>query len=102
MDYLRHRSTHDAAVMPELILLDLNMPQMDGKQFLAMMRDDDKLGDIPVIMLTSSDAAVDIQECYELNANGYIVKPGGFKDFVAMAHKVRDFLEKTRAKAAYP
>ena len=93
LDYLHKQGKFSNAAKPDVILLDLNMPQMDGKQLLAMLREDEILCKIPVIMLTSSQAAHDIQECYQLRANCYIVKPGSFKEYTAMATQVRNFLE---------
>ena len=60
---------------PNLILLDLNMPGMGGKEFLKIIKTDENLNDIPVVVLTTSDSEMDIQECYKLHAAGYIQKP---------------------------
>jgi CheY-like chemotaxis protein len=60
---------------PNLILLDLNMPGMGGKEFLKIIKADENLNDIPVVVLTTSDSETDIQECYKLHAAGYIQKP---------------------------
>lgn len=65
---------------PNLILLDLNMPGMGGKEFLKIIKADEKLNDIPVVVLTTSDSETDIQECYKLHAAGYIQKPDSVQE----------------------
>jgi CheY-like chemotaxis protein len=65
---------HDAAT-PQLVLLDLNMPQMDGKMLLRMIKQDELFMGIPVVVLTSSRAPLDIREAYALHANCYVIKP---------------------------
>jgi two-component system, chemotaxis family, response regulator Rcp1 len=72
---LRRLGVHANQVRPDLILLDLNLPRMDGKEVLKEIKADPDLQRIPVIVLTSSSADIDILKSYELNANGYIVKP---------------------------
>jgi CheY-like chemotaxis protein len=67
--------------MPVVILLDLKMPVMDGKQALALIKADEALRGIPVVMLSSSGLDSDIRECYALGANSYIVKPVSFGKF---------------------
>lgn len=71
---------HDVAT-PQLIFLDLNMPRIDGKILLKIIKQDEHLKSIPVVVLTSSKASSDIKEAYELRANCYIVKPFDGKDF---------------------
>lgn len=69
--------------MPDLILLDLNMPGIGGKEFLKRVKADDQLDTIPVVILTTSDSDQDILDSYKLHASGYIKKPvslDGFKD----------------------
>jgi two-component system response regulator len=87
-------SQHDAgggAMRPDLILLDLNMPRMGGRQFLEVIKKDEKLRAIPVIILTSSNAPADIMDAYARHANCYILKPFDFDKFVAMARQIYDF-----------
>lgn len=69
---------------PGLILLDLNMPGIGGRECLKALKDDDRLGDIPVVVLTTSDEEVDLHDCYRLGASGYFVKPLLFEDFLDM------------------
>ena len=75
LEYLRGSRNLDAQCpRPNLILLDLNMPGMGGKEFLKLIKADSDLCGIPVVILTVSDAQIDIQQCYELNAAGYVQK----------------------------
>lgn len=91
MDYLRKCGAHAGAVPPSLILLDLNMPRMDGKQFLEAVKDDPKLKAIPVIMFTSSKSPGDIRACYERHASCYIVKPFDGKQFADTLREIVRF-----------
>ena len=75
LSMLRRLGAHANQVRPDLILLDLNLPRMDGKEVLKEIKADPDLQRIPVVVLTSSSADIDILKSYELNANGYIVKP---------------------------
>jgi chemotaxis family two-component system response regulator Rcp1 len=76
---LRREGLHRQQPRPDLILLDLNLPRMDGREVLAAIKTDPELQRIPVIVLTSSSADNDILKSYALNANGYIVKPVNFE-----------------------
>jgi CheY-like chemotaxis protein len=75
LDHLHKRGEFTNAVIPHLILLDLNMPRMNGKELLAALKADEQFKRIPIVVLTSSQATSDIWESYELNANSYVVKP---------------------------
>jgi CheY-like chemotaxis protein len=75
---LRRQGAHKPRALPDLILLDLNLPRMDGREFLTELRGDPALQRIPVVVLTSSAAEIDILKSYELKANAYIVKPVNF------------------------
>ena len=76
---------------PDLIFLDLNLPKMNGKDVLAIIKEDSDLKRIPVIILTTSDADKDISETYELKANCYITKPVGFDQFIGVIQSVENF-----------
>ncbi len=91
LDFLFKRGKFPDAPAPQLILLDLNMPRMDGKKFLEVVKEDIKLKSIPVIMLTSSQSPTDIRECYERHANYYVVKPFDGKEFADAVRQVVSF-----------
>ncbi|MEP6621991.1 MAG: response regulator [bacterium] len=75
MAFLRREGTHADAPRPDLILLDLNLPRMDGREVLARIKEDDDLKSIPTAILTTSEAEADITTCYALHANCYLSKP---------------------------
>jgi CheY-like chemotaxis protein len=82
LEYLqRSRDRDKQSPRPDLILLDLNMPGMGGKEFLKCIKADDDLCAIPVVVLTVSDSEIDIQECYGLHAAGYIQKSATADEF---------------------
>jgi CheY-like chemotaxis protein len=91
MDFLRQRGVHSDAPRPDLILLDLNMPKMDGREVLAQVKDDNSLKSIPTIILTTSDAVVDIMNSYQLQANSYISKPVGLDAFEDVVKSINDY-----------
>jgi len=91
MEYLSRQNRFADAVRPDLILLDLNMPRMDGKEFLEIAKQDDKLKSIPIIVMTSSSAPKDIQECYERYANCYIIKPFDLTKYMDIAKQIESF-----------
>jgi two-component system, chemotaxis family, response regulator Rcp1 len=75
---LRREGSHAAHPLPDLVLLDLNLPRMDGREVLETIKSDPQLQRIPVIVLTSSAAEIDVLRSYDLKANSYIVKPVEF------------------------
>ncbi len=84
LDYLHQRGTYsdpDTAPQPGILLLDINMPKMDGLTVLSHIREDKELRLLPVIMLTTSQAEEDRLESYHLGVNAYVVKPVGFQNF---------------------
>lgn len=76
---------------PDLVLLDINMPRMDGKEVLKAIREDPSLHNLPVIMLTTSDQEHDIVESYDLGVNAYITKPSNLNDFIAAVNTLEHF-----------
>lgn len=91
MAMLRREAPYLDQVRPDVILLDLNLPRMDGREVLHAIKTDPELQRIPVIVLTSSKADVDILKSYELNANGYIVKPVTFERLQEVVAAIETF-----------
>ena len=91
MALLRHQGAHTQAVRPDLILLDLNLPKMDGREVLAQIKSDDSLKTIPTLILTTSDAEVDIARSYQLHANCYLTKPAQWDAFDSLVKSINDF-----------
>jgi CheY-like chemotaxis protein len=81
----------DQAFRPDLILLDLNLPKMDGREVLSIIKKDDQLATIPVVVLTTSRAEEDILKSYGLHANCYIVKPIDFENFMDVVRGIERF-----------
>jgi chemotaxis family two-component system response regulator Rcp1 len=91
MAFLRREAAHIDAPRPDLILLDLNLPKMDGREVLAHIKKDDGLKTIPTVILTTSDAEVDILKSYQLQANCYLIKPVQFDAFASLVKSINDF-----------
>ena len=88
---LRRTGAHAASPRPHLVLLDLNLPKMDGRQVLAEIKADVDLRRIPVVVLTTSKAEEDIVRTYNLHANCYITKPVDFEKFVSVIRTIDEF-----------
>jgi CheY-like chemotaxis protein len=91
MAFLRKEGAHIHAPRPDIILLDLNLPKMDGREVLAHIKEDDSLKTIPTVILTTSDAEADIVKCYQLQANCYLSKPVQLDAFEALVKSINDF-----------
>jgi CheY-like chemotaxis protein len=91
MALLRREGIYLHAARPDLILLDLNLPKMDGREVLRRIKRDDSLKTIPTIILTTSDAEADIAKCYQLQANCYLSKPGQLDAFESLMNSINDF-----------
>ena len=91
MAFLRRRGTNVDAPRPDLILLDLNLPKMDGREVLAHIKEDESLKLIPTVILTTSVAEEDIVESYQLQANCYLSKPVQLEDFEGLVKSINDF-----------
>jgi two-component system, chemotaxis family, response regulator Rcp1 len=89
--FLRHQGTHLRAPRPDLILLDLNLPRMDGREVLASIKVDADLKTIPIIILTTSEADADIARSYQLQANCYLSKPVQLDAFESVVKSINDF-----------
>jgi CheY-like chemotaxis protein len=91
IEYLRQRGKYEAATRPDLILLDLNLPGIDGRSVLRFIKDDPKLKVIPVVIITSSEAESDIIKSYEAHANCFISKPIDFAGFTKVVQSIEHF-----------
>jgi len=91
MAFLRREGPHIDAPRPDFILLDLNLPKMDGREVLACIKSDERLKTIPTIVLTTSDAEADILKSYELQANCYLSKPVQLDEFEGVVKSINDF-----------
>lgn len=89
--YLRKEPPYEDKPSPDLILLDLNLPKWDGREVLGVIKADEILKRIPVVVLTTSNAGVDILKSYDLHANCFINKPIDFDQFFEIIHKIEDF-----------
>ena len=88
---LRHQGRHANTAQPNLVLLDLNMPGMDGFEMLAVMKHDAALKRIPVVILTTSDAESDVLRTYELHANAYVTKPARVDQLESTMKAIENF-----------
>lgn len=91
IQYLKKEGEYKNAETPDLILLDINLPRMDGKEVLANIKKDRQLMIIPVVILTTSDSEKDIMESYNNHANCYITKPVDFKKFMDVIQTIKTF-----------
>ena len=91
IDFLFRRGAYADAPRPDIILLDLNLPKKDGRQVLAEIKAEPQLADIPVVILTTSQAEEDILRSYQLHANCYITKPVDFKQFLKVVKSIEEF-----------
>ncbi len=79
--------------LPDIILLDLNMPRMSGIEFLSHLKSDDRLKYLPTVILTTSENRVDLLKCFEIGIAGYIIKPLKYEDYESKLKKVFDYWE---------
>lgn len=91
LEYLTREADDADSTRPDIILLDLEMPKMDGKELLKELDEDPALASIPVVVLTTSEAERDVVESYELNANAYLTKPVGYDDFQEVIRQFERF-----------
>jgi|SRR5580658_4285247 chemotaxis family two-component system response regulator Rcp1 len=97
MAFLMRQDAYADAPRPDFILLDLNLPRMDGREVLSAIKGDDALKTIPTIILTTSGAEADVLRSYQLQANCYLTKPVHLDEFEAVVKSINDFWL-TRAK----
>ena len=89
--FLKKQDPYQNAPTPQLILLDINLPGIDGKQLLDIIKKDSKLKDIPVVMLTCSENDADINDCYDKQVNWYITKPIDYDKYTKVMHEIEAF-----------
>ena len=89
--FLRREGSYADVVVPDLILLDLNLPRKDGREVLEEIKADPALRHIPVVVLTSSQAEQDILRAYDLHANCYVTKPVDLDQFITVVKSIEDF-----------
>jgi CheY-like chemotaxis protein len=91
LDFLHKRGEFADAPTPDLVLLDLNLPRVDGRQVLAEVKADPFLRQIPVVVLTTSEAEEDVLRSYDLHANAYVTKPVDFERFIEIVRRIDEF-----------
>lgn len=89
--YLRREGRYGEAARPDLIILDLNMPRMNGREVLAAVKSDPELRRIPVVVLTTSEAEEDVRTSYDLYANCYVAKPTDLGQFTKTMRRLEEF-----------
>ena len=91
MQYLRKEGPYADAPTPDLVLLDLNLPRMDGREVLQALKEDGDLRRIPVVVLTTSESEEDVLRSYALHANAYVTKPVDFERFIDVVRQIDEF-----------
>ena len=91
LQFLRREGPYADAPQPDLVLLDLNLPRMDGREVLAEVKADETLQQIPVVVLTTSKAEEDVLRSYKLHANAYVTKPVDFDRFIDVVRQIDEF-----------
>jgi CheY-like chemotaxis protein len=91
MAFLRQEGEYAGRPRPDLVLLDLNLPRMDGRQVLEAIKSDPELASIPVVVLTTSENEDDVLRSYSLHANAYVTKPVDFARFIEVVRQIDDF-----------
>ena len=91
LEFLRREGKHADAPRPDIILLDLNLPKKDGREVLSSIKNDDRFKQIPVVILTTSEAEEDVLRSYELHANCYITKPVDLDKFIVVVQSIDRF-----------
>src|SRR5207249_6770676 len=89
--YLRREGSYADVARPDLIVLDLNLPKKDGREVLGEIKADEHLRRIPVAILTTSNAELDMVRAYDLHANCYVIKPVGLEEYMAVVRSIHKF-----------
>jgi CheY-like chemotaxis protein len=95
LDFLHNKGMYRSSPRPDLILLDLNLPRINGHQVLSEIKSDENLRKIPVVVLSISCSEKDIEESYKLNANCYVTKPLDLNEFIEVFGRIQNFWLKT-------
>lgn len=91
MNYLQRQGSYGSASMPDLIILDLNLPAKDGRAVLQEVRLDERLGNTPIVIFSTSRSKQDVNRSYELGANSYVTKPGNLKEYFQCIASIAEF-----------
>jgi CheY-like chemotaxis protein len=91
LEFVRQQGQYDDAPRPDIVLLDLNLPQLSGEEVLEILKTDDEYCEIPVLMLTSSNAPENVRQAYRLGANAYLTKPVDPDEFVGVVESIEQF-----------
>jgi CheY-like chemotaxis protein len=91
LEFLKRQGKHAKAPRPDIILLDLNLPKKDGREVLAVIKNDAELKHIPVVVLTTSEAEEDVLKSYSLHANCYVTKPVDLEKFIHVVQSIDRF-----------
>lgn len=91
MNFLRKEARFEAAPTPDLILLDLNLPRMDGREVLREAKSDERLRRIPIVVITTSNSEEDIARSYDLHANSYVTKPSDYEEFAEVIRLIEGY-----------
>lgn len=91
LQFLKKEGEYSGVPTPQLILMDINLPGMDGKELLQKIKKSSDMCDIPVVMLTCSDKDADISDCYDKNVNWYITKPIDYDKYTKVMHEIEAF-----------
>ncbi|MET0403842.1 MAG: response regulator [Cystobacter sp.] len=91
LDYLYQRGAYEAAPRPVMVLLDLHLPGMGGREILSILKEDKALRSLPVIIFSNSTRSEDVEGAYDLGANSYLFKPTGAEELKDVAHALENF-----------
>lgn len=95
LDFVHRRGAYRDVPRPAFILLDLNLPRVDGRQVLASLKADESTASIPVVVLTTSRSQDDVTRCYRLHTNAYVTKPTDYADFTDVVRSINQFWSNT-------
>ncbi len=91
LQFLKKQGEYADSPTPQLVLMDINLPGINGKELLDIIKKDDNLKEIPVVMLTCSDRDADISDCYDKHVNWYITKPIDYEKYTKVMHEIEAF-----------